>query len=318
MSNSTGIQQSHQFSNESSWLRWRNHGIGASNASTLFDANPFESKLELWKRLRDPNHFHNKASAERVTDSMIKGKELEAALFPLIRQSFDMDIREQVCLEHPDFPYIRATLDGINVEHGYLWEMKFINNYDKYLSLCTIPTAHRIQMQQQLLLAALHCPNKDWQGFYIYSNGMGPTGLEWKMIVELPEPALQEEIVLKAQEFWNNHVITGIPPEAAPIDAIVRTDEECVKRCERLMRLQLAVDEADQLKKELKELGGETPFRCAGVNYSFNTKLSTARYKEICELPCVRNALKEHGLSIENFREPPTVQKRIWFDGPQK
>jgi len=301
-----------QFNNEVDWLSWRSKGIGASSAATLFDSNPFESRLDLWKKLRGSTH------KKFETHRMAKGKDLEALLFPELRRVYKIDIEEQMCLEHPQMPYIRATLDGINTAHACLWEMKFIGDYEKYMDMRYIPRAHQLQIQQQLLLAEACFPTngtgRTWKAFYIYSNGIGPKGIDWKVIEESPDQQLQQKIIEKINSFWQTHVIGGIPPEASPVDAIERNDKECAERCKRLRYLMPLVEEAEQIKNELKELGADTPFRCSGVNYSFNTKLSTARYKTICEHPVVLKALEDNGMSIDDFRDAPIVQKRIWID----
>jgi len=303
-------------SQEKEWLEWRLEGIGASSCATLFDCNPFESQLELWNKLTK-----NPAAAAKAKNDgynlhrMNKGKKLETVLFPELRRAFKMDIEEQMCLQHPDIPYLRATLDGINVQNKCIWEMKFMGNHEKYLSLTSIPMAHRLQIQQQLLLAQ-KCIDADaqWKAYYIYSNGLGPTGIDWRFLEEKPDPDMQESIIERVKYFWENHVVPQIPPSAAPIDAVERDDEACIERCKRLKEIMRYVDEADQIKKELKEMGADVPFSCAGVNYSFNNKMSVARYKDVCELPCVLKALKDNGLSIDEFRSPPIVQRRIWID----
>lgn len=302
-----------KFNDESQWLAWRLNGIGASSAATLFDVNPFESRLDLWKKIR------NAGARKKIESSnMRKGKDLEDLLFPELKRVFKIDIQEQMCIQHPQKSYLRATLDGINVDHACIWEMKFISDYQKYLAVRAIPMAHKLQIQQQLLICEAYFPTagtgRQWKAFYIYSNGIGPNGIDWRVIEEAPDLEMQQDILDKSELFWNTNVLQGIAPEALPLDAIERDDEPCLSRCERLKVLQNSIEEAEAIKQELKDMGGDTPFRCSGVNYSFNTKLSGARYKDICQLPCVIKALKDNGLTIDDFRDPPVVQKRIWFD----
>lgn len=279
------------------WLDWRRKGIGASSVGALFDVHPFTTKQDLWKEIVSG------VSQDVETFYMRRGKEIEAAIMPLLRKQFGLDIREQVCLEDKEFPVIRATLDGWVPEAGMVFEIKYINSFDRYKNITAPPQYHRLQIQQQMMVANAAI------GFYVCSQD----GINYKILMEYPDPQMQAEIRHRVRDFWENYVVKKVPPSAVNKDLKKRDDEECLWRCKRLMQIRNLVEEAEAIKAELKEMGGEQPYECLGVRYSCSPMSGGVRYKDIVELSCVQKAMREHGYTMEMFTKEPGFNKRITF-----
>jgi putative phage-type endonuclease len=284
-------------SDRSQWLEWRRKGIGASSVGALFDAHPFTTKQELWKSIVLG------VSEDVETFYMKRGKEIEASVMPLLRQQFGLEIQEQVCLEDQELPIIRATLDGWVPDAGIVFEIKYINSFERYKHITAPPQYHRLQIQQQMMVANAA------MGVYVCSQD----GLTYKLIMEYPDLQIQREIRERVTDFWDNYVLTRTPPPSNVKDLKKRHDEECMWRCKRLVQIKNFVEEADQLNLELKELGGEQPYECLGVRYSCSPIAGGTRYKDIVELSCVQKALSDHGYKMSMFKNPPGLNKRITF-----
>lgn len=94
------------------WLRERKKGIGASEVGTILGLNPYESPYELYLHKRDD------LPPKSETLAMWLGHEME----PIIAKRYEMetgrflhDPGDFTILPHPDYPWLRSTLDRTTV-----------------------------------------------------------------------------------------------------------------------------------------------------------------------------------------------------------
>lgn len=112
-----------KYNSEEDWLmaRW----ISGSNASSILDANPYKSKLDLWKELIDKRE--NKTTKQQLTSHVKKNKKNEVLQYghkaePLIRKIVQLNLKKEYKIQEPkgyvlyrrkDKPYLTATVDGL-------------------------------------------------------------------------------------------------------------------------------------------------------------------------------------------------------------
>lgn len=94
---------------EAAWHGWRTKGLGASNMSVLMGSLPFayEDVLTLWKE---------KAlgiKIERFSAAINEGWANEGKAREVYIQKTGIQV-EPVCLTHPEYPFLRASLDGLS------------------------------------------------------------------------------------------------------------------------------------------------------------------------------------------------------------
>ena len=110
--------------NTQEWLKNRLEGIGASDAPAVMGRSLYHTKQELWDI-----KFHKilETEEERQKKEFIcnKGHRLEAWARPGIEFETGLSWRPAL-FEHPNFPFIRASLDGWNPQVMQFWECKFM------------------------------------------------------------------------------------------------------------------------------------------------------------------------------------------------
>lgn len=133
------------------WHEWRGKGIGASDAPTIMGDSPWSSRLQLWGEKtgildRPPiNAF--------ALQAMERGKTLEPVARELYekRVGYSMDV---IAAEHSDYPFIRASFDGVNFEKKRFVEIKCPGQIAHSKALKgQIPDYYNAQVQQQFLVS---------------------------------------------------------------------------------------------------------------------------------------------------------------------
>lgn len=100
------------------WLRWRKEGIGSSDAGVLMGNNTYKSVHTLWAEkvgFLEPK-FEVNADIQRGVDN-----EDNAVMLYNHWTGFDMKPRTY---EHPLYPFLKASMDGIDPRWGRFIEVK--------------------------------------------------------------------------------------------------------------------------------------------------------------------------------------------------
>jgi putative phage-type endonuclease len=99
------------------WLKWRDLGIGGSDAAAIMGSTPYMDVLELYNRklgLEPPL---------QTNAAMQRGHDLE----PIARVEFELETGLHMkpgCFIHPEYDFMRASLDGISADGKYILEIK--------------------------------------------------------------------------------------------------------------------------------------------------------------------------------------------------
>ena len=102
------------FKNEAEWLK--NRKIGGSGCSSLFNANPYQSKLDVYCALTSAPNENDEE--EKDTFSQAYGKALEPLLIKMVEENFKgkfkvIKTKKWSFYERVDKPFMTASLDSI-------------------------------------------------------------------------------------------------------------------------------------------------------------------------------------------------------------
>lgn len=231
------------------WLRERKKGIGASEVGTILGLNPYESPYELYLHKRDELPSKSESLA------MWLGHEME----PIIAKRYEMttgrylrDPGAYAIQPHPDYPWLRATLDRTVVyEDGSAGavELKAPGaDFSDEWSECEAPSMYQAQLQIQMACA----------GFERGEIAAMIGNRDFFVIEYTRNDEFLDAIIPVLHEFWEC-VRNGTPP---PIDG----SDSCTRALRTLHPLdngqtvQLApeyaakIREWEALKAEAKEL----------------------------------------------------------------
>lgn len=172
--------------NHQQWLEWRRHGIGASDAASIMGVSPWKTVDQLWEEKIEA------INKQEENDNMRYGKEREEEA----RQAFESMTGHIVFPDkkymHSELPWIRATLDGIDLDEKVMVEIKNPNKKD-HLVACNhkIPNKYIPQCQHQLFVK-----NLPWMYYFSYYRDEGIV-----VVVERDQLYI-DQMLEKHHKFW--------------------------------------------------------------------------------------------------------------------
>lgn len=181
------------------WLRERKKGIGGSDAGAILGVNPYKNAFAVWqdKVSEEIDEAQSEAAYWGTVLEDVVAKEFE-------RQSGKKVRRINRTLVHREYPFIRANIDRDVVGENAILECKTANAFfAKEWEGNEVPASYLVQCQHYLAVTGA-------QMCYIACL-IGGQRYVWK---ELPRDEELIGMIVKAEkDFWENHVLTGIPPE---------------------------------------------------------------------------------------------------------
>jgi len=131
------------------WLKWRNKGIGGSDASVICGVNKYKSAVELW--MEKTGQLEPKEAGEAAYWGTV--------LEPIIREEFtkrtglEVGIEKSI-LQHPYHPFMLANLDGMVIDPekkcGYVFEAKTANPFAADNWDLDVPEGYQLQVQHYM------------------------------------------------------------------------------------------------------------------------------------------------------------------------
>lgn len=203
-----GAPAIHTPSDRTDWLAWRRHRIGASDIAAIVGLSPWRSPWAVWLDKTTDTYLDDEPS-----DDQQLGLDLEDTIvrwFERRRAGLYVHAR-QACLVHPEHRWAGCTLDGLVVEHGTddptLALAVFESKKDGTAGWDEIPVHYQCQAQW-----AMWCTGLDVTLFAVMHLAFGHPKFR---IYELTrDDASIGMLAERAERFWFDHVVAGIPPTA--------------------------------------------------------------------------------------------------------
>jgi len=135
------------------WEAWRHEGVGASDLPMVLDISPYDDATraslleEKVTRLRRPINY-----------AMRRGTKLEPVARDLYLATGEIWEGGPVCLQHPDYPWARASLDLLCRDAWEQWiaEIKALKKERHQEALAgSVPYFYRPQLQWQMFCSGL-------------------------------------------------------------------------------------------------------------------------------------------------------------------
>lgn len=129
------------------WLRWRNTGIGSSDAPIILGVSPWTTPRELFAEKTTG------VAARKQNYAMKRGHDLE----PGIRSWYESMMGFRVpplCAEHDEHEWLKVSLDGWHEEYKLAVEIKAPNKIDHASALSGhLPEKYKCQCDHHLLVS---------------------------------------------------------------------------------------------------------------------------------------------------------------------
>lgn len=178
------------------WRDERRFGIGSSDAPATVDLDPFKSRLELWAIKR------GLIEEGPETDTMRIGKLVEPVASTLYELQTGRKLRRRLqMLSHPDYPFLRASLDRVSGQR--IIELKKSRTGLGYGRRGTdqVPPHVLIQVQHQLLVT----------GYPVADVAVFVAGEDLRRYEIPADRGLQDALLAKEIAFWDC-VLIDTPP----------------------------------------------------------------------------------------------------------
>ena len=253
---------------------FRRRGIGASEISAVVGLNRWKRPIDVWESKT------GRVEPSPASPATERGDFLEPALREWYAHRFDRDVVLSDTLQHPDFPLVLATPDGISRDRDggdpILLEIKSPGNRTQMDwgadGSDDIPLYYLPQLQWSMAVARL--PRAHLVALVFGELRCYP--------IEYDDDVFRE-LLSKATEFWDRYVKTDTPPppegsrsyadylarrfkKAQQDDEVVRslTIDRIVGRLQKAEeRERTAAYHAEKCRTELKAILGERS-RCEG------------------------------------------------------
>ena len=273
---------------ERDWLELRRDGIGGSDAAAIAGQSKYASPVMVYMNklgLHEPNkkdnvreaatwgHLHEPTIREEFKRRI--NAEREAAGLPPLKV-----IHRKAIFAHDEFDFIRTNLDGFI--HGHelgkgIFEAKTAHYMlrDEWAG-DDVPNAYYIQVQHNMAVM-----NAQYAYLAVLIGGN-----QYKHYFIPRDEEFISYLITIETAFWNNHILTRVPPAMAGIDAekemlndqypdsasyddyIVTLPNVCIDLVERVEVAKQLIDELTKekqaLENEVKAMLGSTEMAFAG------------------------------------------------------
>ncbi len=245
---------------------------------------------------------------EKISDSIIENddnqyvKDIGNRLEPKLRAAFE----EKMGMLYPaanvkmeKYPFLRASLDGLSACGKYIIEIKYSGQKDWELAkMGLVPDKYFPQVQHALMVSGAQL------GYYLSYpyEGRNDAIIDMeKLAIVLVEPDPEYISRMQAIEinFWQEHVLKGIPPKPVdkdyvPIIGMAEVAKEYKKLSKQIHDLEILRDHYKEIILEKAKESGHTRLICAGIKVRQETRVGAVDYAKIPEL---------QGVDLERYRK---------------
>lgn len=273
--------------NTPAWLAWRQGGIGASEASVLWGDNKWSSLTELYAKKVHP------LEESKANWAQQRGHDLEPVARAYMEDYLGVAL-EVVSMESIAHPFLRASLDGFNADHGIIVEIKCPGKEDHAIAQSgRIPVYYGHQLQQQMLVAGVSVA--------YYCSYVEPAQGQPVVLKVSADPAWQAEHLRRSALFWN-HVQKQVEPPPYSIWMLPEIERANVlSHIKRYTRSQRLIDKlAAKQKESEKALLDLFPATAdlGELQVQHYTRLGQVDYAAVPELK---------GVDTDFYRKPSSV-----------
>lgn len=198
------------------WLEWRRRGIGSSDAAAVAGLHPWLSAIEVWAE--KTGFALPKEPSEQAEERMHWGNVLEDVIAREFAERNQVRVRRRnAILQHPDYPFMIATLDRIVTTSDGPAVLEVKTTAERHRGQwvgqegeALIPDWYAIQVQHQLAVT----------GYNTAYVAVLIGGQEYQERLVPRDEELIESLIQIEERFWTQHVLTGNPPPPSqPQDA---------------------------------------------------------------------------------------------------
>ncbi|MFW9875232.1 MAG: lambda-exonuclease family protein [Candidatus Thorarchaeota archaeon] len=270
------------------WHKWRDEGIGASDAPIIMDISPFCTPHKLWQRKIGI------ALQEKISPMMQRGIDLEQQALEAY-MDYTGKIASPACFESDEYNFIRASLDGYGPDGAVEIKIPGTVTYEKARAK-EIEPWYYCQMQHQMFVTGLK-----QMDFWVYNEREGGILLE----VKYNETHIKA-ILIQEKKFFE--LVQGlIPPPLSKKDYVDQNNNvtwiELSEKWKVINKNLKSIEKQEKdLRKQLIKIAEKRNSIGNDIQLTFSAKKGNINYDEIPELKNV---------DLEKYRKSPVEFCRL-------
>lgn len=263
------------------WLKWRQKGIGSSDAPIIMGVSPWKTPLELYEEKIHPQTYDGAQQEKENSFITRMGNSMEPRIRALFEFKMGQDFRPSL-LEMEQFPFLRASLDGASDCRTLICEIKLMGKKDWESS--TVPEKYIYQVQHQLMVSRAE---KCFFVKYLYEKGgnadINPEKM--RIIPVVPDQQLIGTMLEAEMKFWDA-VINKRPPMPSGKDyktlkGLEQTVNQYLKIEEQIEELTKIRDAIRNSLIESAEKQGHNRYTVGTIKIQKESRAGTVDYKKI-------------------------------------
>lgn len=273
--------------NTPEWLELRRKKIGASDAPIILEVSPWKTPYQLWVE-------KTTGTNSPINSYQKRGHDLEEPARRAFEKKTDIVMFPKVMF-HASFPWMMASLDGMDIEGNTIVEIKCPGQADHDLAKAgKVPDKYFPQLQHQLAVSGLEMM------FYFSFDGADGAIVE----VERDESFITRMIELE-QAFWQC-LESCTPPAMNDRDYIRRDEKAWLDASKKWLTIheQLVTlgKEEKALRESLIQMAGVHNAIGGGIRVTRSLRKGNIQYRKVPEL---------QDLDLEQYRKEPSEVWRL-------
>jgi len=270
------------------WLEMRKNHIGASDAPVIMLVSPWKTPAMLWEekmgiKMRVP-----------ATEAMNRGLQLEEKARVEFEKETGIYVFPQI-LKHPKIEYMIASLDGIDIEHKNIVEIKCVNREDHAIAKSgNVPEKYYPQMQHQMEVCEL-----DQAYYYSFDGEKGV------IVIVKRDDKYIEKMIKKEDEFYEC-MQDFVAPPLTERDYVIKNDNAWIVAAKEYIDLQTKMNSLEErqsyLRSQLIDMSNNRNCRGSGIKLQRIVRRGSVDYSKIVEIIAV---------DVEKYRKAPVETWRI-------
>src|SRR5258708_22724584 len=245
--------------------------IGASDAPIIVGASPWSSPYQLWL------DKVSKDVVEKTSAAMQRGNDLEETARNRFEEMSGLIMFPKCVKMHVNIPYMRASLDGIDIEEKNIVEIKCPNAATHAIAVAgEVPAHYMPQLQHQIEVCGIE------MAYYFSFDGNNGV-----IVKVFRDEKYIKNLITKEAEFWEC-VQNFTPPEKIAKDYNQRTANEWLTQASNWrsarQRLKSAEEEEQLYRSKLISLAAGNCSTGGGVLLTKIHRKGAVDYSKISEL----------------------------------
>ncbi len=292
--------------NTPEWLQWREQGIGASEAPTICNENPYETPFGLWQlRTGRRKKKAEKDQADGRPDPRAHGRAHEDIAREKLCQELGI-LLYPICMQHESISFMAASPDCFNEDEFVGGDIKCPDDLRNHAlaQAGIVPHEYRAQLQHQIEVARVGDKWPRWF-YYSYWKETDEGVLVW---VEPDLEFIEHELLPAEEDFWGRVQKKEWPmPEGELRDDTVETIQ-LFKRWSEYKKLVegAEVNERRYRSELMKKMGDLAKLRIGDVGTI--SRVFVQGNVEYTAIPGVKEAMR--GKNWDDYRFPGNIQFR--------